>query len=257
MKLKTSRPISRNLGRAVLVAVVGLSGLAHAQHVEGDTLSYVVSPGSLQTTALGGAGDFNSTLVASGFTSTAHAYYLGGSTADDSSDPANPEMGVQNGGTLGTGFGNNRIATGVDLGSFSLQGGPGIDGSYEVITSITLLLYVTSASITAPDPVISLYTGFNNKDATGQVGSSFTVGSSAVGSYISIDIPASVAFDGFTIADFIRRNPQDGVNFGSENNSTTAYQPAYRVNTVYVIPEPSSALLGALGSLAFLRRRRA
>jgi len=258
MKLKTSRPPGRNLGRAALVAVVGLSGLAHAQHVEGDTLSYITSPGAAQTAALGGPGDFNQTLIASGFASESYLYLSGTTESDNLVQTAATETGTQNGGLGGgAGLGNNVTATGVDLGTFAFQGGPGIDGSYEVVTSVTLLFYVTSASITAPNPVISIYEGLNNKTTTGAVGSTYSVGQSDVGTYISIDIPYSVAFSGFTLGDFIRRNPQDLANYGTEDNTTVNFQPAYRVNTVYVIPEPSAALLGVIGSLAFLRRRRA
>jgi len=256
MKLKTSRPCGRNLGRAALVAAMGLSGLVDAQTV-GTTYTYITSPGSAQTTALGGAGDFNRTLVASGYASESYGYAQGNTAADDNINPNATTSGHQNGGGAGVGNGNNVTATGIDMGTFTLQGGPGLDGSYEVITSITLLLYVTGASVTAPDPIVSLYPGLNNYSNTGAVGSTYTVGNAEVGSYIEIDIPASIAFEGFTIADFVRRNPQDLVNYGTENNTTSAFQPAYRVNTVYVIPEPSTALLGAIGSLALLRRRRA
>jgi hypothetical protein len=245
----------RTLFAAALVASLSASGLVGAQ-VVGTTLRYIVSPGAAQTTALGGPGDYNSTLAASGYASEAYAYFQGSTAADDTVTTTATSVGTQNGGTLGTGFGNNRGAFGLDLGTFSLQGPASTDGSVETITSVTLLLYVTGASITAPDPVLSIYTGLQNSLGTGLVGSSFTVGQSAVGSYISIDIPKEVAFDGFTIADLVRRNPQDLVNFGSEDNTTIAFQPAYRVNTTYMIPEPSSALLGALGSLALLRRRR-
>jgi len=258
MKLKTSRPPSRNLGRAALAAAVGLSGLAHAQHVEGDTLSYVVSPGAPQTTALGGPGDFNQTLVASGYASEGYSYYNGGNLADDAINPAATEIGTQQGGLAGTNGGNNRTASGFDLGTFSLQGGPGIDGSYEVVTSVTLLFYVTSASITAPNPNISIYSGLNNTDFASTPIATFSVSQAQVGTYITVDVPYSPdLFSGVTLANFVREFPQDSVNFGSENNSTSAFQPGYRINTVYVIPEPSTALLGALGSLAFFRRRRA
>jgi len=258
MKLKTSRPCGRNLGRAALVAFVGLSGLAHAQHVEGDTLSYVVSPGTAQTTALGGPGDFNSTLTASGYASETYAYNNGANLADDTMNTAAVTIGTQQGGLAGSNGGNNRTAGGFDLGSFSLQGGPGIDGSYEVVTSVTLLFYVTSASITAPDPNIGIYSGLNNTDLTSTPIATFSVGTADIGTYITVDVPYSPElFSGVTLANFAREFPQDSVNFGSENNSTVAFQPAYRINTIYVIPEPSTALLGALGSLALLRRRRA
>jgi hypothetical protein len=240
---------------AALLASLSASGLVGAQ-VAGTTLRYIVSPGAAQTAALGGAGDFNSTLAASGFASESYSYFNGATSSDDTIDTTATDTGTQNGGIFGSGNGNNVSASGFDLGSFTLQGAPSTDGSVETITSVTLLLYVTGASITAPDPIISIYAGLNNATGLNALGS-YTVGQSNVGSYISIDIPKDVAFDGFTIADLVRRNPQDLANYGTENNTTLAFQPAYRVNTTYVIPEPSAALLGALGSLVLLRRRRA
>jgi hypothetical protein len=240
---------------AVLLASLSASGLVGAQ-VAGDTLKYIVSPGAAQTAQLGGAGDFNSTLTASGYSSEAYNYLqgpTGAGAADDFTNSTGPEIGVANANT----FGNNRVASGIDLGSFALQGAPGTDGSVETVVSVTLLLYVTSASITAPDPIISIYAGLANTNGTGGALGTYTLGQSSVGSYLSIDIPYSVAFAGFTIADLINRVPQDSANYGTEENTTLAFQPAYRVNTVYVIPEPSAALLGALGSLTLLRRRRA
>jgi hypothetical protein len=241
---------------AVLLASLSAGGIAGAQ-VAGDTLKYIVSPGSAQTTALGGAGNFNSTLAASGFASETYSYLTGANPADDFTATVTPEMGTQQGGTLGTNGGNNRTASGMDLGSFSLQGAPGTDGSVEVIQSVTLLFYVTSASITAPNPTIGIYSGLNNTNLSATPIATFSLSASQVGSYVTIDVPYSAdLFTGVTLANFAREVPQDSVNWGSEDNSTVAFQPAYRVNTVYVIPEPSAALLGALGSLVLLRRRR-
>jgi hypothetical protein len=239
---------------AALATSLSAGGIASA-YVKDDTLKYIISPGATQTAQLGGAGNYNSTLASSGFASESYLYLQGSTSSDDLIQTTATDTGTQNGGMLGVGNGNNVAASGFDLGNFALQGPAGTDGSYEVITSITLLLYVTGASITAPDPVISIYAGLNNATGVGALGS-YSVGQSQVGSYISIDIPASVAFSGFTLADLVRRNPQDLANYGTEDNTTIAFQPAYRVNTIYVIPEPSAALLGALGSLTLLRRRR-
>jgi hypothetical protein len=244
------------LAAALTASLFAMSGLASA-FVEGDTLKYIFSPGAAQTAALGGSGDYNNTLLAGGYTSEGYNYLNGANLTDDVIDSSGGEIGVQNGGALGTNGGNNRRAAGIDMGTFNMLGGPGTDGSVETIVSVTLLLYVTSASITAPDPVISIYAGLNNVDFTSPALASFSVSQAQVGTYISVNVPASVAFSGFTLGDFNRRNPQDGENFGSEDNTTFAFQPAYAVNTVYVIPEPSAALMGAFGSLVLLRRRRA
>jgi hypothetical protein len=242
MKLRTPKHLAI---AAITGAIVLTHGIASAQ-VVGDTYSYFFGGPSQQAADGSAPYDFTNTLASTGYASQ---------TINHQTSVVDTTNGT-NGARSPNGVGQNRTSTSIDLGTFTPLVGTGIDGSIETITNVTLLLYVEAQSPIAGIKTFSLYSGLDS--TTSPVGS-FTVSDADIGSFISIDVPSSVAFSGFTIGNGDNHNPAWVMSTSSEDNSTFNFTPGYRVDTVMTlsVPEPTTALLGGLGALALLRRRRA
>jgi len=275
MKLKTSRLPGRNLKRmAVAVFLIGSAAVANAQYAEGDTFSYFYGQtGSL--TAAGGAASYDFTEAApAGFSSlnllhNTGAIYNGGAGIGDgaiglASGPRSGASANNRGSSiwsLGTGFGNN-IGTVLDGDGNTLT---------EEITSVTLWFNVNSINDNAGGLPLTLgiYADPTNYSTgttpggkpNGALAGTFSVGTTG---WIGIDIPLSVAEAGFLISalpgdssDTPAAGDLQVAIYSTHPNSGANLTPGFSVNTVLVIPEPSTALLGGLGALVLLRRRRA
>lgn len=240
MKLKTSHAPAGKMKRLALAAAfIASAAVANAQ-VAGDTFSYFYGEN-----VQGTGHDFLHSLADSGYDS--HQYRHGDGAVTDTG-----LMSAQSPNALGT----NRLSSVFSLGSFGNDVGTGTDGSTEQITSVTLWLYVASISPLNTTDTFTIFSGLNS--TTGAVGSFSVTQPTDVNTFVGIDIPLSVALSGFTIGNGNNQTPTQLLNTYTESagvaNATN--RPGFSVTTV-MIPEPSSALLGALGAAVLLRRRRA
>jgi hypothetical protein len=249
MKQKTSHAPAGKFKRWLIASlVIGSAAVANAQYVAGDTFTYFYGQ-NVQGDTAGFTDSFVKDLNdGGGYNSYQYRHN------DGNVDDTGGVIGVLGANAAGI----NRISSVFDLGTLASTGndiGTGSDGSVETITSITLFLYVTDVSPNSGTFTFDIYTGLNS--TTDSV-SSFTVSATNENGFIAIDIPISVAFSGFTIGYGTNNPTQRLLNTATETNSTVTFLPGFRVNTELVlIPEPAAALLGALGSLFLLRRRRA
>lgn len=154
--------------------------------------------------------------------------------------------------SLGTGWGDDHNGEG---------------GLTEEILTVTLYVYVLSSSPLDETRRFQLYYGNSgiNGDADpltpdGAVaGTEFSIDPTAdVGSYYGINIPVSLALAGFSIGPSASDGPMSPASILQVVTSGGAanQQPGFAVTTHMIIPEPATALLGGMGSLLLLRRRR-
>jgi hypothetical protein len=239
MKQKTSHAPAGKLKRWLVASlVIGSAAVANAQ-VAGDTYSYFYGEN-----VQGSGYDFLHSLADSGYNSWQIRHNDGNITDTGLMSASSP-----------TALNSNRISSVFFLGSFGKDIGTGVDGSVEQITSVTLWLYVATISPNGATNTFTIYSGLNS--TTNAVGSFTVTEPTDEGGFIGIEIPLSVALTGFTIGNGDSQTPTQVMNTYTESSTTAAFRPGFSVTTVMVIPEPSAVLLGGVGMLVLIRRRRA
>lgn len=154
-----------------------------------------------------------------------------------------------------TALGIQGFSTVLDLGTFGDQ--HSTPGFTEVVTGVTLYLWVTNLSPLASTTTFQIYDGLGGRTGT-LIGDVITLTEpNSEQAYVAITIPSSLWDGDFSIG---KSGQNSSTLFNTvTDNGTAANRPGFAVTTTLVaIPEPTSAaLLGGLGLMALIRRRRA
>ncbi|MBK1884470.1 PEP-CTERM sorting domain-containing protein [Luteolibacter pohnpeiensis] len=153
-------------------------------------------------------------------------------------------------------FGTQGFSTVVDLGTFGNE--HATDGYVEVVTSITLYLWVTGLSPNGSTTTFQIYDGLSGRSG-GLIGDVVTLTEPTdEGSYVAIEIPTSLWDGDFSLG-------KDGQistivwNTVTEDGIEITQLPGFSVTTTLVaVPEPSTTTLlgGLVVALSFVRRRK-
>jgi hypothetical protein len=229
--MKTNSHFRQALAPAFAIGLIILGGAASGQTF------YYQNAGSNANAAQGG-GTYGGTLGSIGFDES--QYNRAGSTSLDSGlngtrvDPPGP----------GAAYDLNFTASGL------------VAPAGTELSSVTLYLYADTVNLPGAPVNFSIYDGIGA--ARGNFVSFLTLdNATAEGGFFAVTIPGSVFLGGFSIT-------SDGLpashslTVASELNTDDGgiYTPGLSA-TFTPIPEPSVSMLGALASLALLRRRRA
>lgn len=243
--MKTKTTSTQSLTGLLLASALIATPMASAQ-IGGDTFSYFYGDTAAQGAGSGGY-DFVHSLGDVGYSSHQYNHTTG----------VEHDLQEVNSAQAGTFFGTNKFSNVISLGSgFGDTVGTGTDDSIETITSVTLFLYVTGGSPFGTS-TFEIYPGENS--SAGPITSFDVTFADDEQDFIAINIPLSVALTGFTIG-HPNQTVQPLLNTATERHSDLNFRPGFQVNTEMipvVVPEPSSLLLCALGTLGLLRRRRA
>lgn len=131
---------------------------------------------------------------------------------------------------------------------------PATLGDGSTLNSITIILFAEEVS---PIGIPGLYNVLDGLGGNGALITSFSLTRPADnGTWVSLTLTATQFAGGFSIAAADTNTVDVFANFASEENSVAGHTPLIVANYVSTVPEPSVALLGALGALGLLLRRR-
>lgn len=151
-----------------------------------------------------------------------------------------------------------------DLGSgYGQQVQPVLTGGLtEVITGAILYLNISALQPNNATHTFTLFAGANGiYNGTylqpGTAVSTFTLTDPAQeNQVVAIPIPTSLLGSAFSIGSPTPASPITAFSSSTESNGTASLRPGFAITTA-VVPEPATGLLGLLGSLVLLKRRRA
>jgi hypothetical protein len=133
--------------------------------------------------------------------------------------------------------------------NYNINGLPTSVGA-ETLQSVTLFIYAESVNPDGSNLGFTIYDALNGAGGTIPL----TLSNANEGNFFSFTLTAAQIANGFSIgATGLPTNAL--LNVASEENTSFDLRPG--VLATYAIPEPSAALLGAVGALVLLRRRRA
>lgn len=163
---------------------------------------------------------------------------------------------------LYNGSNGTRYGSVSNLSTFSTTGPFPIAGSTNMITLYTLLLPANGLQNGPPDGIALVNVTNSTVESFLSYEGSFTAtGTSGIAAGLSststdVGVAETGADEGTSLAASGIGIDADDFGAGSYILATTATPGAINEGQTFAVPEPSSAVLGALGALALLRRRR-
>lgn len=226
-------PSLRNTTPAGLASLLAI-GLLASGAAMGQTLFYS-NAGSGSNAAAGGVTS-DGTLGSIGFDISYYNAVSGTQFADTGGASARPQQGAA------------VSAYNINFAASNLIAPPGTE-----LSSVTLYLFASSIN---PDGTTQNYTLYDGLNATGGTSIVPISQSTSEGQFLALTLTGAQFLNGFSLS-AVGLLPGTLLNISTENNVATPIQTPGISVTFAPVPEPSAALLGALGSFALLRRRRA